>query len=67
MFCNVVLSVLSSFAIISMRKSADCFNYIVSGFQCSVSLPPGAMGWSVVYDFGISWSYLFFHTKSSVF
>ena len=27
---------------------------------CSVSLPRGAMDWSVVCDYGISWSYLFF-------
>ena len=52
-------SVLSSFAIILMGKrklislllpvflmSCDC--------KCSVALPHGAMGWSAVYDYGMS-------------
>ena len=32
-----------------------------SGCKCSVSLSGGAMGWSAVYDCGISWSYSLTH------
>ena len=50
--------VLSSFAIILTRKRAGCFAFIVFQMscycKCSVALPHGAVGWSVVCDCGIS-------------
>ena len=53
--------IFSSFAIITLRKRAGCFAlimYLLScGCYCSVSLPHGVMGLSVVCDCGISWSY----------
>ena len=61
--CYAVLSVLSSFAIISLAEEerASCFTVIVlflsCDCKCSVSLPHGAAGWSAVCDCGISWSY----------
>ena len=60
-FVMRVLSVLSSFAIISPGKRASYFNVIVFLVACdclySLPLPYGAVGWSVVCDCGISWSY----------
>ena len=48
LFCFTVLCVLSSFAIISLgKKELDAF----------LTLPRGAMGWSVVCDCGFSRSY----------
>ena len=69
LFCNAVLNVRSSFVIISLRKRVSCFTLIVSlvrrGWQCSVSLPYGAMSWSVVCDCGISMSYLLAFSSES--
>ena len=45
LFCYVVLGVLPSYAI----KRVDCFTLIVFCL-CFVSLPRGAVGWSVVCD-----------------
>ena len=43
--------------------ACGCFTLIVFllllGCVCSVFLPHGAIGWSVVCDCGIFWSYLF--------
>ena len=56
--CNVVLSILSSFAVIWMRKT-DLALYLYStllycGCQSTVSVPYGAISWHVVCDCGIS-------------
>ena len=54
LFCNVVLSVLSSFAAIWMRKR-DLALYLLScGCQSSLSVPIGAISRYVVCDCGIS-------------
>ena len=61
--CNVILSVLSSFAITLLRKRElvallyvlTCCDMWLSGF--TVSFPRGAVGWSVVCDCGILWSH----------
>ena len=63
-FCLVIVLLFStlcpfSFAIILMgEERAGCFIltvFLVScGSQCSVAFPPGAVGWSVVCDCGIS-------------
>ena len=39
------------------RISVGILNNGVSDYCCSVSLPLGAVGWSVVCDCGISWLY----------
>ena len=57
--CSVILSVLYSFAITLLRMRelvallyhSSCCGIWLSGF--TVSLPRGAMGWSVVCDYGI--------------
>ena len=57
---NALLSVLSSFAVILLRKReiVSCFTFIVfmlsCGCLCSVSLPHDSMGWSAVSDCGIT-------------
>ena len=58
-FCYALLCVHSSFAIIlNRKKKAGCFAIFVLQmycyYKCSVALPHGAVGWSVVCDFGIS-------------
>ena len=57
-FSCALLCVLSSFAIILKRKRACCFAFIVLRVscycKCSVNLPHGAVGWSVVCECGIS-------------
>ena len=59
-FWNALLNVLSSFAIILTRKrELVAFNYFIvfrmsCYCKCSVALPRGAVGWSVVCDCGIS-------------
>ena len=65
--CIVVLTVLSYFAIILLRKrelaalhKLNCclLSVLLSSIcYCSVSVPNGVMGWSVVFDCGISMSY----------
>ena len=71
LFCNTVLSVLSSFAIILLRKKeAGYFTFIVlllsRDYKCSVFLPLGDVGCSVACD-GIYMSYSFsFRLKLSV-
>ena len=59
LFYGVALRVLSSLAIILLRKRAGCFTLTVFlllyGCQCSVPLPPCAIGWCVLCDCGISW------------
>ena len=61
-FCFAVFCVVSSFAIISLgtRELVAllllCSEYHVAVIVC-FTLPRGSMGWSVVYDYGISWSY----------
>ena len=61
LFCFVVLCVLSSFAIIVMgkrEKVALLLSFCMScRCYCSLTLPRGVMGWSVVCDYGISWLY----------
>ena len=56
--CCALLCVLSSFAIILKRKRELVAAFIVLQMscycQCSVTLPPGAVGWSVLCDCGIS-------------
>ena len=56
-FCFTVLSVLSSFAIISLRKkqlvALLCLHAVVWLSLFCASL----VGWSAVFDCGISWSY----------
>ena len=54
LFCGVVFGILSSLAIILLRKR----ELVAVVSVCSVSLPHDAVGWSAVYDLGISWSYL---------
>ena len=56
MYYNVVVRVLSCFAIILLRAGGfPLIEILLSyGYLCSVSLPRGAMGWSVVFDCGIS-------------
>ena len=49
----------SSFAIILMGEERACWStltvfLVYCDSQCSVALPHGAMGWSVVCDCGIS-------------
>ena len=50
LLCYVVLSVLSVFAIILLRKrELECFTLLLSGCRLgSMSLPCSAVGWSVV-------------------
>ena len=42
-------------------RETGCFAFIVLQmycyYNCSVSLTHGAVGWSAVGDYGISWSY----------
>ena len=59
---NSVLRVLPRLAIFSPRLIESWLLYLIvfllsCGCYCSVSLPPGVMGWSVVCDCDISWSY----------
>ena len=70
LFCCIVLSVISSFAIISLwkreRERDGCLKIAFNGMGLlvlCVTLPRGAMGWSAVCDCGISWPYStdFFH------
>ena len=57
MFCCILVCVLSRFSIILMgeRKMAVLlwFVFLVS-CKCYVALPHGAVGWSAVFDCGIS-------------
>ena len=64
LFCNTVLSVLSSFAIISLRKKeAGYFKFIVfllsRDKHYSVPLPRGDVGRSVACNYGIYRSHSF--------
>ena len=56
-----VLCVLSSFAIVLLcKRELLYFCYVLnvmSLFFRSLTIPHGAVGWSVVRDCGISWSY----------
>ena len=58
LFCNALLCVHSSFAIILKRKLAALlllsYRCIVTLLKCSMTLTHGAVGWSSVYDCGIS-------------
>ena len=54
MFCCALLCVLSSFAIILMGKIWFALFVFLVSCDCYVALPHGAMGWSAVYDCGIS-------------
>ena len=49
-----LLCILSSFAIIEEEERASCFAFIVLRMscycECSVALPPGAVGWSALCD-----------------
>ena len=60
---NTLLSGPLMVAIIALRErgGAICFDLIVyllsCGFWCSKPLPRGAVGWTVICDIGISWSY----------
>ena len=60
-FCFVVHYLVSSFAIISLEKKESrllyYFNCILMSFdsyQCSVSLPHGAVVWSTLWDRRVS-------------
>ena len=55
LFCNAVLSILSSFTIILLRKRyLDVLLKLFScSYGCSVCLPRGAVGWYMVSDCGI--------------
>ena len=49
LFCGVILEiVLRKGELVAMLKKC-------CGCQCSVSIPHGAMVWSVICDCGISW------------
>ena len=53
LFCNAVISVLSSFAItwLGKRELVAVMAFLLScDCECSLSLPRGAIGWSVVCD-----------------
>ena len=44
------------------EERAGCFTFLCSEYQVAViirslTFPRGAMGWPVICDFGISWSY----------
>ena len=54
--CFVVLSVLSSFTIISFGK-IELGLLLIYGHLCSVSLPYSDMGWSAMCECGIFRSY----------
>ena len=60
LFCYALLCVHSSFAIILKRKRKLVALLLLSYrmmycyYICSVALPHGAVGWSAVYDYGIS-------------
>ena len=61
MCCCVLLCVLSSHSIILKEEERErdcCFAFIVLRMncycKCSVTLSYGAVGWSAVYDYGIS-------------
>ena len=58
LFCNALLCVLSSFAVILKRKRVGCFASIVLRMccycKCCVALPHGAVSWSAVCDCDIS-------------
>ena len=54
LFWYALFYVLSSFAIILMRKRELVALLLLSCCKCSVALPRGAMGWSAVCDCGIS-------------
>ena len=58
--CFVVYYLVSSFTIISLGKKESWllyFNCLLMTFECSVSLPGGALGWSTVCDCDISLLY----------
>ena len=62
LFCNAVLGFLFEFCNhLAEEKRTGCFTldvFLLScGCYCSVPLPHGAMGWSVVCDNDISCSY----------
>ena len=44
-----------------MEERAVCFTFVVFRMSChcnrSLTLPHGVIGWSIVYDCGISWPY----------
>ena len=72
LFYDAILSVLSSLAIIWLRERERERELVVLLEMCSccrmnvfrpVSIPRGALGWSVIFDCDISWLYhLFFIT-----
>ena len=52
------MSILVLHSYLEEEEKAGCFTSIISQmycyYKCSVALPHGAMGWSAVYDRGIS-------------
>ena len=62
LFDFAVLCVHFSLNHLAEEERARFFTVIVfllsCSYNCYISLPHGAMGWSVVCDCGISWSYL---------
>ena len=48
---------LTHIVIIVRPKGREIALLLSCGCSCYVSRPRGAMGWSVVCDFGISWTY----------
>ena len=64
LFCYALLFVHYRFAIILKRKRKlaplllSPYRCIVT-LKCSLALPHGAVGWSAVFDCGISWLYSF--------
>ena len=61
LFCCAFVSILVLQS--SWRGRACCFAFIVLRMtcycKCSVTLPHGTVGWSVMCDCGISWSYTY--------
>ena len=58
LLCYAVLRVSSSFAIIWLRKRQSfAFLKLSRGYYWPVSSPIGAVVWSAMFDFGVSWSY----------
>ena len=57
LFCGVILCPFKFSNHLTEEDRAGCYTLIMlCGVLCSVSLPHGAVGWSAVYEYDISWS-----------
>ena len=58
LFCEAILCVHSSLAII-LKKKRKLVALLLLSYRCivTINIPYGAVGWSAVCDCGISWSY----------